>query len=56
MQSDLDAWDTDIQCFCCFASREFFHIAQKENLAINIRKLFNHPLNQISDFFPLYGL
>ena len=41
MQSDLDTGDTDIQCLCCLANREFFHIAQKENLAIDIRQLLN---------------
>jgi hypothetical protein len=56
MQSDLDAGDTDIQCLCCLANREFFHIAQKENFAIEIRKLLNRQVNQIPDLFPLRGL
>jgi peroxiredoxin len=52
MQSDLDAGDTDIQCLCCLANREFLYITHKEKPA-DIRKLFNRPLNQIPDLILL---
>jgi hypothetical protein len=55
MQSDLDAGDTDIQCLSSLANGEFLYITQKEDLLIDVRKLFNRPLNQIPDLFAFYG-
>jgi hypothetical protein len=54
MQSNFDAGDTDIQCLCGLANGEFLYITQKENPLIDVRKLFNRPLNQIPDLFAFY--